>query len=39
MMSNYKLNEEIKVHCKQFLLGLQRVIPLEWIQLFDEYEL
>lgn len=38
-MANHKLNTEIKNQCKAFMAGLTKVIPLEWIQIFDEKEL
>lgn len=39
LMANYKLNEVTKLQTQAFLLGLQKVVPMSYLQLFDEYEL
>ena len=39
LMANYKLNEVTKLETQAFLLGLQKVVPMSYLQLFDEYEL
>ena len=39
LMANYKLNETIKLQTQSFLLGLQKVVPMNYLQLFDENEL
>ena len=38
-VANYKLNEQIKVQTQAFLVGLQRVLPIHFLQIFNEYEL
>lgn len=38
-MANYKLNETTKLQTQAFLLGLQKVLPMNYLQFFDEYEL
>jgi len=31
LVAKFKLNDEIKIQCNEFLKGLQRVIPAEWL--------
>ena len=39
LMANYKLNETTKNQTNAFLNGLQKVVPMQYLQFFDEYEL
>ena len=39
LMANYKLNETTKHQTQAFLNGLQKVVPMQYLQFFDEYEL
>ncbi|KAK6617229.1 hypothetical protein RUM44_005560 [Polyplax serrata] len=39
LMADYKLNKQIRTQCIAFKQGLTNVIPLEWIQMFNNKEL
>ena len=39
LMANYKLNETTKLQTQAFLVGLQKVVPMNYLQFFDENEL
>mmetsp|Transcript_48511 Transcript_48511/g.147079 ORF Transcript_48511/g.147079 Transcript_48511/m.147079 type:complete len:588 (-) Transcript_48511:267-2030(-) len=39
LMANYKTNMQFQRHTAAFLRGLQCVIPLAWLKMFDPYEL
>ena len=39
LMADYKLNKQIRTQCVAFKQGLTNVIPLEWIQMFNNKEL
>merc|ERR1719261_1067761 len=38
-MANYKTNVQLQRHTAAFLRGLQCVIPMAWLKMFDPYEL
>ncbi|XP_034246430.1 ubiquitin-protein ligase E3C [Thrips palmi] len=38
LMADYKLNKQIRAQCNAFRQGLANVIPLEWIQMFNNKE-
>ena len=38
-MANYKLNVQMRGACDAFRRGLDSVIPLEWLRMFDHIEL
>lgn len=38
-MADYKLNKQIRTQCIAFKQGLTNVIPLEWIEMFNNKEL
>ncbi|ALC41873.1 CG3356 [Drosophila busckii] len=39
LIANYKLNVQIKRHCKAFRKGLSNVLPIEWLYMFSNKEL
>ncbi|KAH0553850.1 ubiquitin-protein ligase E3C [Cotesia glomerata] len=39
LMADYKLNKEIRPQCYAFKQGLANVIPLEWLQMFNNKEM
>eukprot|EP00933_Yihiella_yeosuensis_P036201 TRINITY_DN29936_c0_g1_i1.p1 TRINITY_DN29936_c0_g1~~TRINITY_DN29936_c0_g1_i1.p1 ORF type:complete len:430 (+),score=57.74 TRINITY_DN29936_c0_g1_i1:158-1291(+) len=39
LMANYRTNIQFQKHTTAFLSGLQKVIPLAWLKMFDPYEL
>lgn len=39
LMADYKLNKQIRAQCNAFKQGLANVIPLEWLQMFNNKEL
>ncbi|KAH8403751.1 hypothetical protein KR215_002236 [Drosophila sulfurigaster] len=39
LIANYKLNVQIKSHCKAFRKGLSNVLPIEWLYMFSNKEL
>lgn len=39
LMANYRSNVQFQRHAAAFLRGLQCVIPLSWLKMFDPYEL
>ncbi|CAK8689122.1 unnamed protein product [Clavelina lepadiformis] len=39
LLSNYKLNVQMRLSCDAFRNGLSSVVPLEWIRMFDHREL
>jgi len=39
LMANYRTNVQFQRHAGAFLRGLQCVIPLSWLKMFDPYEL
>lgn len=39
LMANYKTNVQFQRHSSAFLRGVQCVIPLTWLKMFDPYEL
>ncbi|EGR27666.1 ubiquitin protein ligase, putative [Ichthyophthirius multifiliis] len=39
LVADYKMNKCIKEQSKAFLRGLNRTIPAEWLQMFDEQEM
>ncbi|XP_030554111.1 ubiquitin-protein ligase E3C [Drosophila novamexicana] len=39
LIANFKLNVQIKRHCKAFRKGLSNVLPIEWLYMFSNKEL
>jgi len=39
LMANYRTNVQFQRHTAAFLGGLQKVVPLAWLKMFDPYEL
>ncbi|XP_011312872.1 ubiquitin-protein ligase E3C [Fopius arisanus] len=39
LMADYKLNKEIRPQCFAFKQGIANVIPLEWLQMFNNKEM
>lgn len=39
LMADYKLNKQIRAQCYAFKQGIGSVIPLEWLQMFNNKEL
>ncbi|XP_067007893.2 ubiquitin-protein ligase E3C [Anabrus simplex] len=39
LMADYKLNRQIRAQCNAFKQGLANVVPLEWLQMFNNKEL
>merc|ERR1739838_27306 len=39
LLSNYKLNIQMRTACNAFRDGLSAVVPLEWLRMFDHEEL
>ncbi|KAK7793688.1 hypothetical protein R5R35_013163 [Gryllus longicercus] len=39
LIADYKLNKQIRAQCNAFKQGLANVIPLEWLQMFNNKEL
>mmetsp|Transcript_26565 Transcript_26565/g.61840 ORF Transcript_26565/g.61840 Transcript_26565/m.61840 type:complete len:1033 (-) Transcript_26565:158-3256(-) len=39
LMANYRTNIQFQRHTAAFLSGLQKVIPVAWLKMFDPYEL
>ncbi|XP_069702572.1 ubiquitin-protein ligase E3C isoform X1 [Periplaneta americana] len=39
LMADYKLNKQIRAQCNAFKQGLANVVPLEWLQMFNNKEL
>lgn len=39
LMANYRTNIQFQRHTAAFLSGLQKVIPVTWLKMFDPYEL
>lgn len=39
LVADYKLNRQIRAQCAAFRGGLTRVIPLEWVHMFNSKEL
>jgi len=39
LMANFKTNVQFQKHTAAFLRGLQCVVPLSWLKMFDPYEL
>eukprot|EP00747_Dinoflagellata_sp_TGD_P060881 gnl/TRDRNA2_/TRDRNA2_152260_c1_seq1.p1 gnl/TRDRNA2_/TRDRNA2_152260_c1~~gnl/TRDRNA2_/TRDRNA2_152260_c1_seq1.p1 ORF type:complete len:524 (-),score=111.89 gnl/TRDRNA2_/TRDRNA2_152260_c1_seq1:179-1546(-) len=39
LLANYRTNVQIERHTAAFLRGLQCVIPMSWLRIFDPYEL
>ncbi|KAF7992978.1 hypothetical protein HCN44_005759 [Aphidius gifuensis] len=39
LMADYKLNKEIRPQCYAFKQGIANVIPLEWLQMFNNKEM
>ncbi|XP_076243560.1 ubiquitin-protein ligase E3C isoform X2 [Calliopsis andreniformis] len=39
LMADYKLNKQIRAQCNAFKQGIGNVIPLEWLQMFNNKEL
>eukprot|EP00931_Biecheleriopsis_adriatica_P086244 TRINITY_DN60955_c0_g1_i1.p1 TRINITY_DN60955_c0_g1~~TRINITY_DN60955_c0_g1_i1.p1 ORF type:complete len:1044 (+),score=229.78 TRINITY_DN60955_c0_g1_i1:50-3181(+) len=39
LMANYRTNVQFQRHTTAFLSGLQKVVPLAWLKMFDPYEL
>jgi len=38
LMADYKLNKQIRAQCSAFKQGLANVVPLEWLQMFNNKE-
>ncbi|CAD5111600.1 DgyrCDS895 [Dimorphilus gyrociliatus] len=39
LVADYRLNRQIKEQCTAFRQGLDDIIPLAWLRMFDEHEL
>ncbi|XP_058797923.1 ubiquitin-protein ligase E3C [Phymastichus coffea] len=39
LMADYKLNKQIRAQCHAFKQGLGNVVPLDWLQMFNNKEL
>lgn len=39
LMADYKLNKQIRAQCYAFKQGIGNVVPLEWLQMFNNKEL
>ncbi|KAF6020158.1 UBE3C [Bugula neritina] len=39
LMADYKLNKQIRPQCQAFTQGLEDVIKLEWLRMFNQHEL
>ena len=38
-MADYKLNKQIRAQCHAFKQGIGNVVPLDWLQMFNNKEL